>query len=311
MTKKINVKILALLTILMVVISITNVVNAYSVGVEMTADKNLVAGTEIAVSVKIKNLNIGNGIDAFLGTFNYDTNVFEGLTTSSLVATNGWNPVFNPSTNIFSLLNNSKVNTASTILVAKFKVKNSISVSSTDIKLTNITVSGGAVVDGGTGDIDVSNATLTISKPVVAPTLNVTKAYDAATNKVTVTVKADRKMTNSKVAAGWTLSSDSLTYTKVFDQNVSSDIDFAFEDGTTSTKAISVTEIKNSSNTNTTNTTNNTNTTTTTGNTDKTVAKTILPATGISKGVILIFAIISVFGIINFGRYKHLNKNMK
>lgn len=170
MKRNIKFKIAVLLILVILTSLINNKVNAYSLNVELNADKNLIPGEEINVTIKIKDLSVNNGIDAFMGTINYDKNVFENLTSSSFIATNGWNPLFNPKTNIFTLLNNTKVTNESDIVVIKFKVKSSSNAITTDIELNNISASGGAQMDGGTGDIYISDAKLTLAKLLNAET---------------------------------------------------------------------------------------------------------------------------------------------
>ena len=66
--------------------------------IELISNKTTVTkGDTVEISVKIKNLTgVGEGINAFLGTFKYDTNVFEKVTKSDMKSQNGWDaPEYN------------------------------------------------------------------------------------------------------------------------------------------------------------------------------------------------------------------------
>lgn len=201
---KIDKRIISVLTMMiLIILASSSLVNAYSLNVELNADKTLTPGDEINVNIKIKDISASNGIDAFMGTINYDKNVFENLTSSSFIATNGWNPLFNPKTNIFTLLNNTKVTNESDIVVIKFKVKSSSNAITTDIELNNISASGGAQMDGGTGDIYISDAKLTLAKSLNTETNTKVSSSISSNNQkssdVKVTTSSENAADTSKI----------------------------------------------------------------------------------------------------------------
>ena len=91
-------------------------------------------------------------------------------------------------------LKNEKVKTSETVFSITLKVKSSISVDSTKVTLKNIVVSGGIVANGGTGDINVNDISVTISKAKAAEstTENTTK-----NDEITIS-KNENKTTGSK-----------------------------------------------------------------------------------------------------------------
>lgn len=136
----------------------------YSVGMSLTSSSKLKEGDTVTVSVNLTSVNAGNGIDTIAASIDYDTSVFEAISTANLSMTNEWAPSFSATSKMLTLIKNSKVTAPEVVLTMNFKVKSTISVDSTKITLKNIIASGGRVVDNGTGDITVSNATITISK---------------------------------------------------------------------------------------------------------------------------------------------------
>ncbi|MNS87370.1 hypothetical protein D3C72_1213100 [compost metagenome] len=196
MKKNLKNKVLFALIAMVITISTASISNAYSAGVSLSADKNLAANTEISITVSVNNLNVGKGIDAFMATIKYDKKVFEALKNDSVVATNGWSTMFNPSTNIFTLLNNSKISKDSAIATIKLKVKSNISdYYSTEVELVNVSASGGALIDGGTGDININNASLMISRTPYSSTDSNTNTKN--NNNVTNTTNSKTQNTTN------------------------------------------------------------------------------------------------------------------
>ncbi len=196
MSKKINVKLVTVVFIMTLILTISTIVNAYSVGMTLTSNSKLKAGDTVTVTVNLGTVDAGNGIDTITGELNYDKNVFETLASSNFASSNEWTPTYAASTNMISLLKNTKVKAGETVLTITLKVKSSISVKSTTITLKDIVVSGGRVADGGTGDITVNNASVTInaessSTNTVTPT-NTTNTTNTKTN----TIKKDNTVTS-------------------------------------------------------------------------------------------------------------------
>lgn len=158
---------IAIIAIMLTISIIANASTGDSVGMSLTSNSKLKEGDTVTVNVNLTSINAGNGIDTIAAKLEYDTSVFETLSSSNFTGSNDWTPSYAASTNMLTLLKNSKVTAPETVLTIKLKVKDTISVNSTTIKLTgdpSIIVSGGREVDGGTGDIKVNNASVTLSK---------------------------------------------------------------------------------------------------------------------------------------------------
>lgn len=197
MSKKINVKLITVVFIMALILTISTIVNAYSVGMTLTSNSKLKAGETVTVTVNLGTVDAGNGIDTITGELNYDKNVFETLASSNFTASNEWTPTYAASTNMISLLKNTKVKAGETVLTITLKVKSSISVKSTTITLKDIVVSGGRVADGGTGDITVNNASVTINAESSSTnTVTPTNTTSTKTNTNTTTTTKDNTVTS-------------------------------------------------------------------------------------------------------------------
>ena len=156
--------------VIAVLLTIATMVNAYSVGMSLTSSSKLKEGDTVVVKVNVSSVDAGEGIDTIVAELNYDKNVFEALDATGLTAGTGWTPSYAASTNMLTLTKTSKVTSAETVLTITFKVKSEISADSTTVTLKDIVVSGGRAQDNGTGDITVSNASVTVSKEAAAAT---------------------------------------------------------------------------------------------------------------------------------------------
>lgn len=167
MNMKNNLKLKSLLSILtlVTVISLTGFVSAFSLNMKLDSSSKLKAGDTVEVTLKISNIDAGEGIDAVMGTLDYDKNVFEEVTEDNFEGLNKWNVnIYSTDSQKFTVTKSSKVNQASDILKLTLRAKSTISVDSTTITMKNVTASGGSVDTGGTGDIQVQNVSITISK---------------------------------------------------------------------------------------------------------------------------------------------------
>ena len=183
-----NLKILLSVLLLVAILGLTGVVNAFSVSMKLDSSSKLKVGDIVEVTLKISNIDAGNGIDAIGATLEYDKNVFDEVTQDSFEGINNWNVgMYSTDTQMLTILRSSKVNTIGDVLKVSLRVKNTTNVNSTTIKYKEITVSGGAVSDGGTGDIEVSEAKITISKEIVTPPVTNTVTNET-TNEVANTV---------------------------------------------------------------------------------------------------------------------------
>lgn len=158
-------KILLIVLVLFTIMSLTNFVSAFSVNMALTSTSKLKAGDVVTVTLKISNIDAGEGIDAIVGALEYDKNVFEEVTEENFENKNRWNVnIYSTQSQKFTALKSSKVNAAGEVLSITLKAKDTVNVDSTTITIKDITASGGAVSDGGTGDIVISPASVTINK---------------------------------------------------------------------------------------------------------------------------------------------------
>ena len=97
----------------------------YQVAVTMTANNQKVAsGGEVLITVKVSNLKFSDtGFNKFKAYINYDTDVFEKLTESSIEGCDDWTPQYNEGTNIASLIKTSFQKTAGEIMQISLKTK--------------------------------------------------------------------------------------------------------------------------------------------------------------------------------------------
>lgn len=203
------------IALIMMIIALCTGVNAatgeaYSVGMSLTSNSKLNAGDTVTVSVNLTSVNAGNGIDTITAELDYDTNVFEAISSSDFTASSGWKaPSYAASSKMLTVQKDSKVKAAETVFTISLKVKNPVNVDSTTISLKDITASGGRVSDGGTGDITVNNASVTISKTKDAssntekptPTPSITNNTPATNNTVKDTTTT-KKTTLPKTGLG-------------------------------------------------------------------------------------------------------------
>lgn len=199
------------IALIMMIIALCTGVNAatgeaYSVGMSLTSNSKLNAGDTVTVSVNLTSVNAGNGIDTITAELDYDTNVFEAISSSDFTASSGWKaPSYAAASKMLTVQKDSKVKAAETVFTISLKVKNPVNVDSTTISLKDITASGGRVSDGGTGDITVNNASVTISKTKDASSNTETPTPTPSTNKKNTTVKdttTTKKTTLPKTGLG-------------------------------------------------------------------------------------------------------------
>ena len=184
---KIKLKTLITVSIMALIVVISTISNAASVGMSLSSNSKLKAGDTVTVTMSLGNIDAGNGIDTITAELNYDKNVFETVETSNLIASNSWTPTYASSTNMLTVLKNSKVTKGETVLTITLKVKSTLSVKSTTVTLKDIVVSGGRVQDGGTGDISVNNASVTINADSDAISKNENTISNTTTTTTTTT----------------------------------------------------------------------------------------------------------------------------
>lgn len=179
-------KIVSVLLLLWTIISFASIVNAATAQMALNSTSKLKAGDTVEVTLRIANIQAGEGIDAIVATLDYDKNVFEQVLQENFTGMNQWSVnLYSTDTGIFTMTRSSKVNTTSDVLKIKLRAKSAVSANSTEIKLKDITASGGAVEDGGTGDIEVTEVKVNIAKETVQPIQpNTNQTDNKATGKI-------------------------------------------------------------------------------------------------------------------------------
>lgn len=204
MRKYFNLKNIVSVLIITVICMMSSFVKASNetkntVEILLNSKARLNVGETLSVSLDLSKIDAGNGIDAITASLEYDANVFETVKSSDVKADNDWTTSFLSSKNTLSAIKNTKVVAPESVLTIKFKVKNTVDVSSTKITLKKIVSSGGRVVDGGTGDIKSGNAVIEISKdkdPVSTIEPIETEKKETASNQSND--KVDKKASNNK-----------------------------------------------------------------------------------------------------------------
>ena len=194
---KAKLKTLITVSIMALIVVISTISNAASVGMLLSSNSKLKAGDTVTVTMSLGNIDAGNGIDTITAELNYDKNVFETVETSNLIASNSWTPTYASSTNMLTVLKNSKVTKGETVLTITLKVKSTLSVKSTTVTLKDIVVSGGRVQDGGTGDINVNNASVTINADSDAISKNENTTSNTTTTNTTNSSKTNTTKQNT------------------------------------------------------------------------------------------------------------------
>ena len=211
MAKSSKLKSIIAIVMIMMIIALCTTVNAatgdnYSVGMSLTSNSKLNAGDTVTVSVNLTSVNAGNGIDTITAELDYDTNVFETISSSNFTASSNWKaPSYAAASKMLTVQKDSKVKAAETVFTISLKVKNPVNVDSTTISLKDITASGGRVSDDGTGDITVNNASVTISKTKEASSNSEKPTTTPSTNTNNTTVKdttTTKKTTLPKTGLG-------------------------------------------------------------------------------------------------------------
>ena len=200
---KIKLKTLITVSIMALIVVISTISNAASVGMSLSSSSKLKAGDTVTVTMSLGNIDAGNGIDTITAELNYDKNVFETVETSNLIASNSWTPTYASSTNMLTVLKNSKVTKGETVLT----ITSTLSVKSTTVTLKDIVVSGGRVQDGGTGDINVNNASVTINadSDAISKNENTISNTTTTTNTTTNTTKQNTTLKDNTVTKKSTL----------------------------------------------------------------------------------------------------------
>lgn len=198
---------LVILVALMLIISNISFVYADSFNVTLASDKqNYAAGQTVIIKVSLSDIDSSIGLYGLSGALDYDTNVFEPITSdgtgnitstvSGITSLNNWgNPTFNSSSNEFSLLTTSPTKSNQSIMQIALKVKEGAQLGKTVIMLRELQASNGA------DDIDTSPVTLSINikDPSEVDSGDIPSIVTTPTPTSTATPKATATATTSPV----------------------------------------------------------------------------------------------------------------
>ena len=191
-------KVMTIMLVVAIVLSITTIVKANSVSMSLSSSSELKAGNTVEVNINLTNVDAGEGINGIAGKLSYDSSIFEAVGSDDLSSNTNWSITYNPDQNKLALIKNSKVNSSETVVTVRMKVKDSANVgSSTTVAFTNISASGGSAQSGGTGDIDVNQASVSI-KSVGADITNPTNDEAGSTVPSTLKVSSSDSTKASK-----------------------------------------------------------------------------------------------------------------
>ena len=170
---KVKGKLISTLLVGTVVAALSTSVHAYSVGLNLSSSSKLVAGDSVTVNVNTGAIDADPGIDGLEAKLDYDSDVFETVGQSDIVASAGWVVSYESSTGFITLYrpDGSRVSESQVLLTINLKAKDSISANSSTIKLVGsnspaIIVSGGEDQSGYAdhADIEVASASVTVYK---------------------------------------------------------------------------------------------------------------------------------------------------
>lgn len=173
----------------------------------LTANKTSIkAGEEITVTIGASDINMGeNGINTLEGKINYDTNIFEAITSSSIQSLNNWTTTYNDESSTLNgkflavnLSSGTKENAQ--IFSVKFKVKETVTEEkNTKIEFKEITS------NDGTNLVNVGDKAVTIkinsgnSNGTTDDSSKESNSENSITNGSNS--NAENKITQNKVAA--------------------------------------------------------------------------------------------------------------
>lgn len=126
------------------------IVQANSFKLNVTADKTkLNAGDTVTVSLNLSDINVGElGINTIESIIDYDRNIFEEITSSSIQSLNNWSFTYNSEDTeqrgkLVAVIIASGVTEDQEIGKITFKVKNNVEYTNTKITLKDITSNNG------------------------------------------------------------------------------------------------------------------------------------------------------------------------
>ena len=123
---------------------LTSNVFGYSYKTELVPESSSASkGGTVVVKIKLSGIDAGKGIFNYSAILNYDTEVFENVTSNDIVGStsNGWAVTYSSDTKKILLENTNWVTTDQEIATITFKVKSGATATSATVGLSNITAS--------------------------------------------------------------------------------------------------------------------------------------------------------------------------
>lgn len=198
-----NLKVLLAITIMIIMVGITLNVNAFSSTAKLASSSKLKAGDTVEVIFSLTNIDMGEGVNALSATLEYDKDVFETISDDEnsqyyfedyIQGQNRWSiGTYSSGNQMLTAIRNSGVKENTDVFKVTFKVKSSISVDSTIVKLKNIKISAGEE----TGDIDVADVSVTVSKETNTTPTTPTKEDTTPTTPTTQTTPSTSTKQNT------------------------------------------------------------------------------------------------------------------
>lgn len=173
-----TVKVIAIMTIVIMIIGIANTVNAFSFNANLSSGDKLVAGQEVKVILSLNSIDMDEGIRSIkVGKITIGEE-FESITTSNF-SSNTWAPTY--SNGGLILMSGTPITKEGTAVTLTLKVKPGITAKSATIKFENMVASSGS----NTGDISAGTKTITIKANETATSGNQTETTNSTTTNKT------------------------------------------------------------------------------------------------------------------------------
>lgn len=155
-----KIKVLVSIITIIMILAIANISRAYSVnGSLLTLDK-LIAGGDVDISFSLSDIDMADGVRSItIEKVDYDSTVFENITSSSFVGSSGWSASYNAENGKATLINMNPVTENGIVVTLKLKVRSGVTVPSTEVRLQTIVASSGTQT---TGNIPVGTKKVTL-----------------------------------------------------------------------------------------------------------------------------------------------------
>lgn len=170
MNKKVYLKtfILIIISLLFLFSTVSYSNGNYSITMTLSGSSQVKEGESITLVASLSNVNAGEGVEAFSARLNYDSNLYEYVSVSG---NNYWKTSFDTSSNTIIGFKGSKVTSSESVFTVTLKTRDGICVDNSSVTVQNIQFSGGAISNGGTGDIRVASAgtsfTIIKNQPII------------------------------------------------------------------------------------------------------------------------------------------------